>query len=53
VNLKIYDALLATKMDINHAHKNKVKVSNLKTTQQLRIISKEEFTAQVKACLHM
>jgi hypothetical protein len=32
-------------MDINHAHKNKVKISNLKTTLELRVISKEEFRA--------
>jgi len=32
VSLKIRDALLATKMDINHECKNKVKISNLKAT---------------------
>jgi hypothetical protein len=42
VSLEIYDALLATKMDINHERKNKVKISNLKAAQELGVISKEE-----------
>jgi hypothetical protein len=45
VSLEIYDALLTTKMDINHEHKNKVKISNLKATQDLTVISKEEVRA--------
>jgi predicted deacetylase len=53
VSSKIHDALLATNMNINHEHKNKVRISNLKTTQKLGIISEEEFRAQVRTCLHM
>jgi hypothetical protein len=45
VNSKIYDALLVAKMDINHERKNKVKISNMKITRQLGVISKEEFRA--------
>jgi len=53
VSLEIRDALLVTKMDINHECKNKVKISNLKVAQKLRIISEEEFRAQVKTCPHI
>jgi len=53
VSLEIHDALLFTKMDINHERKNKVKISNLKATQEQRVISKEEFKAHVRTCLHM
>jgi hypothetical protein len=53
VSLEICDALLVTKMDINHERKNKVKISNLKVAQKLRIILEEEFRAQVKACPHI
>jgi hypothetical protein len=53
VSLEICDALLVAKMDINYEHKNKVKMSNLKTSWQLGIISKEELRAEVKTCLHM
>jgi hypothetical protein len=53
VSLEIHDALLATKMDINHECKNKVKISNLQATKELRIILEEEFRAYVKACLHI
>jgi hypothetical protein len=49
---KICDALLAANMDINH-YKNKVKISNLKATQELRVILKEEFKAHLRTCLHM
>ncbi len=45
MSLEIYDVVLAAKMDINHEHKNKVKISNLKAAQELRVISKEEFRA--------
>jgi hypothetical protein len=45
VSLEIYDALLATKMDINAKCKNKVKISNLKTTWELGVISKEKLKA--------
>jgi hypothetical protein len=48
---EIHDALLFTKMDINHECKNKVKISNLKATQELGVISKEEFKTHVRICL--
>jgi len=44
-----YDALLIANMDINHERKNKVKISNLKTTWKLGVILKEEFRAHVKS----
>jgi hypothetical protein len=53
VSLEICDALLVAKMDINHECINKVKISNLKATQELGVILEEEFKAHVRACLHM
>jgi len=36
VSLEIHDALLVAKMGINYECKNKVKISNLKATWELR-----------------
>jgi hypothetical protein len=51
--LEICDALLVAKMDINHEHKNKMKIPNLKVAQKLGVILEEEFRAYVRACLNM
>jgi hypothetical protein len=52
VSSEIRDALLATKMDINHC-KNKAKISNLKATCKLGVILEKEFRLHLKACLYM
>jgi hypothetical protein len=33
-------------MDINHKHKNKVKISNLTIAHELRVIWEQEFNAK-------